>query len=146
MIHICYVDVITAKNYTQYQCHKWSRIYSTCRKYFSVLSLFMTFHRVCRKSNTTGDTNGAGTTYPSGPPKFTPVVRVARSLFFSVVIYRSLFILVSFFLLTVVLSILLLFADCNSFGIFKLFQCQCSDGRSADNINGVIFLSPVPNF
>jgi hypothetical protein len=74
-----------------------NRIYSTCHKYFSVISLFMTHHRVCSKSNTTGDTNGAGTAYPSGAPKFTPVVRVARSLFFSVVLYRSLFILVTFY-------------------------------------------------
>ena len=27
-----------------YQCHKWSRICSTCRKHFAVLSWFMTYH------------------------------------------------------------------------------------------------------
>ena len=32
----------------------------------SVLFSFMTYHRVCRKSNTTGITSGAGTTNPSG--------------------------------------------------------------------------------
>ena len=41
--------------------------------------------------------NGAGTTYPSGAPEFTPVffsrIRVARSLVFCVVFCRSLFIL-----------------------------------------------------
>jgi hypothetical protein len=30
-----------------YLCHKWSRICSTCRTHFPVLSSFMTYHRVC---------------------------------------------------------------------------------------------------
>jgi hypothetical protein len=30
------------------QCHKWPRIYSTCRKHFPVLSSFMTYHRATR--------------------------------------------------------------------------------------------------
>ena len=30
----------------EYLCHKWPRICSTCRKYFVVLSPFMTLHRV----------------------------------------------------------------------------------------------------
>jgi hypothetical protein len=32
----------------------------------------MTYHWVCNKSNTTSDTSGAGTAYPSGVPDFTP--------------------------------------------------------------------------
>ena len=47
---------------------------------FSVLSTFMTYHRVC---NTKGVTSGAGTANPSGEPDFTPVfsgVGVTRSL------------------------------------------------------------------
>ena len=36
-----------------------------------VLSLFMTYHRVCNWINMTGVTSGAGTTYPAGSPEFT---------------------------------------------------------------------------
>ena len=66
----------------EYLCHKWPRIYSTCRKHFPFLSSFMTYHRVCNKINTTGATSGAVTAYPSGAPEFTPSfsgVRVTRS-------------------------------------------------------------------
>ena len=60
------------------------RICSTCRKhFFSVLSLFMTYHRVCNQINTTDATSGAGTAHPSGAPEFAPVfiaVRVIRFL------------------------------------------------------------------
>jgi hypothetical protein len=35
---------------------------------------FMTYHQVCNKSNTTGDTCGAGTANPSGAPELTPVL------------------------------------------------------------------------
>jgi hypothetical protein len=31
----------------EYLCHKWPRICSICRKRFSVISSFMTYHRVC---------------------------------------------------------------------------------------------------
>ena len=43
----------------------------------------MTYQRVCNYINTTGDTSGAGTAYPSWGPEFTPIVsgvRVTRSL------------------------------------------------------------------
>ena len=46
---------------------------STCRKYFPVLSSFMTYHRVCNYINTTGITSVAGTAYPSGAHEFTSV-------------------------------------------------------------------------
>jgi hypothetical protein len=57
------------------------RICSTCRKHFPILSSFMTHHRVCNYSNTTGATSGKGSTYPFGAHEFThsfSVVRVAR--------------------------------------------------------------------
>jgi hypothetical protein len=31
----------------EYLCHKWTRICSTCRKHFPVLSSFTTYYRVC---------------------------------------------------------------------------------------------------
>jgi hypothetical protein len=34
-------------------------------------SPFITYHRVCNKSNTTGATNAAGTAYPSRASEFT---------------------------------------------------------------------------
>ena len=57
---------------TEYLCHKWPRICSTCRKHFPVLSSFITYHRVFNWSNTTGATSGAGIDNPSGAPDFTP--------------------------------------------------------------------------
>jgi hypothetical protein len=38
--------------------------------HISVLFSFVTYHRICRKSITTGATSGAGTAYPSEEPKF----------------------------------------------------------------------------
>ena len=63
----------------EYLCHKCS----TCRKHFSVLSSFMTYHRIYNKINTTGTTSGAGTAYHSGALGFTTGfsgVRVTQSL------------------------------------------------------------------
>ena len=43
----------------------------------------MAYHLVCSYTNTTGNTSGAGTAYPSGAPEFNPGfsgVRVTRSL------------------------------------------------------------------
>jgi len=60
---------------------------------------FRTNDRVCKKSNTTRSTIGAGTAYPSGAPDI-PVfseVRFARSLVFCVMFCRSLFVLLPFF-------------------------------------------------
>ena len=57
-----------------------------------VLSSFMTYHRVCNESNTTGAYRGTGTAYPSGAHEFTTGfsgVRVARSLPFCIVFFRS---------------------------------------------------------
>jgi len=61
-----------ANTVTEYLCHKWPRICSTCRKHFPVLSSFITYHRVFNWSNTTGATSGAGIDHPSGAHDFTP--------------------------------------------------------------------------
>jgi hypothetical protein len=36
---------------TEYLCHKWPRICSSCHKHFPVLSSCMTYHRVCNSSS-----------------------------------------------------------------------------------------------
>jgi len=65
----------------------------------------MTYHQVCNKSNTTGDTSGAGTAYLSGEPEFTPgfvgicVVQSSNILLVTIPL--------SFFPLATVLSIIL---------------------------------------
>jgi len=62
----------------------------------------------------------------SSPPVFTGV-RVTRSLVLYV-FCRSLFVLLYFFLLAIVLSVLLRYTDSGcSFGIFKLFNCLRSN-------------------
>ena len=71
-----------------------------------------------------GATNETRTTYPSGAPEFIPGnsgVRVTRSLVFYVyVMHRLVF---AIFLLAIVLSVLLRFADADySLGIFKFFS------------------------
>ena len=40
----------------------------------SNISSFMTQHRVCNQSNSTGVTSETGTAYPSGAPELTPVL------------------------------------------------------------------------
>jgi hypothetical protein len=65
-----------------------------------VISSFMTYYRVCNKSNTTGVTSGTGADYLSEQLDSTTVlseVRVARSLVFYVVFCRSLFVILSSF-------------------------------------------------
>ena len=46
---------------------------TVCRNHNAVHfpSPFMTYHRVCNKSNTTGANSGTGTAYPSGAHEFT---------------------------------------------------------------------------
>ena len=76
-----------------YLCHKWPQICPVCRNHNLELSSFMTYNRLCNKSNTMGATCGAGTAYPSGAPEFTPVfsgVRVVQSLVFCEMLCRSL--------------------------------------------------------
>ena len=58
--------------------------------------------------NTTGDTSGGGTAYPSRAPDFNSGfsgVRIAQSFVFCVVLCRFLFGILSFFPLTILLSV-----------------------------------------
>jgi hypothetical protein len=73
------VFLLVALTATEYLCHKWPRICSTCRKHFSVISAFIFCHRLCNKNNAAGVISGY----------------VARSLVFCVVI--SLFVCFYFF-------------------------------------------------
>jgi hypothetical protein len=71
----------------EYLCHKCSRICSTCRKHFPVLSSFMAYHRFCYYINTTGATREATSADPSRAAETPPVfseVRVTQSLDFCV--------------------------------------------------------------
>ena len=80
---------------TEYMCLKWPRICSVCRNNNPVLDSFITYYRVCNKSNTMSATCGAGTANPYLAHEFTPVfneVRIARCAF-SV----SLFVLLSLY-------------------------------------------------
>ena len=112
------IAIMTWLTVTENMCHKWQRICSTWRKYFPVISSFMTYHRVFSKSSTTGTTNG--TSYTSRAAEVTPIfsgIRAARFLVFCVVSCRLLFV---FFLFNIVLSVLLGFMDPGClFGIFK---------------------------
>ena len=78
---------------TDYLRHKRSRIYFVCRNHKAVQSSFMTYYRVCNKTNMPGATCGVETAYPSGAHKFTlgfSGVRVVRSLIFYVVFFSFL--------------------------------------------------------
>ena len=66
------VATMTWLTVTEYLCHKWPRICSVCLYHYPILSSFLTYHRVCNKSNTTGVHSGAGTANPSGAPELTP--------------------------------------------------------------------------
>ena len=113
------VATMTWLTVMEYLCHKLLRICSTCRKYFSVLSSFMAYHQACNQINTTGVTSGAGTSYPSGEPEFTPsfLQGSCYSIFYMYVLQ---IVVCSFvlFLLAILLSVLHRFTD---FRIFKLF-------------------------
>ena len=67
--------------------------------------MFVSFNR-----NMAGVTSGAGTTHSSGAPEFTPRFfsgfRVAQSLVLYVVFCRSLFVVLSFLLAVVVLTMM----------------------------------------
>jgi hypothetical protein len=79
---------------TIFQWRYYVANHNVCRNIIPVISSFMICHRACKKNNTTGATCGAETAYTFGAFEFTPVfsgVRVARSLVFCVMFYRSLF-------------------------------------------------------
>ena len=99
------VATMTWLTVTEVLCHNWPRICSVCRNQNPVFSSWLTYHRVCNKSNTTSVICGAGTAHSSGAHAFTPGfsgIRVARFLVFCVVICTSLFVLLSDFLFAVV--------------------------------------------
>ena len=69
-------------------------------EHFLVLSLLMIYHQVCNQINKTGATSGAGNTYPSVTPEYTPGFQwgTCYSIFSSMCMFcRSLFVLLSFF-------------------------------------------------
>ena len=97
-------------------------IYLLVSKTIPCQMMFVSFN-----SSTTGFTSGAGTTNPSGAHEFTTVFSgfcVSRPLVFCVVFCLSLFVLLSFFLLVIVLSVLWFTSSDYLFGIFKLFLSQ----------------------
>jgi hypothetical protein len=58
--------------------------------YTLVISLFLTYDRVCNRRNTTGTAWGAETDYHSGAHEFTPGLSGVRdSLVFCVVFYNA---------------------------------------------------------
>jgi hypothetical protein len=102
----------------RYRISVLQRICSVCRKYTPVISLFLTYDRVCNRRNTTGTAWGAETAYHSGAHEFTPGLSGVRdSLVFCVVFYRSLHVL---FLLAIVLSVI------RFIGIFKHYLSKRS--------------------
>ena len=64
--------------------------------YICPLTMCTMYYLVCKKSNTTGDTSGAGSAFPSETHVLYKV-RVDQYLIFSVFFYRSLFVLLFFF-------------------------------------------------
>jgi hypothetical protein len=82
-------------------------------------------------------TIGTGTAYPSRAPEFIPVfngVRVLRSLVFCIVLFRSLFVLFLYLLVTV-LSVLRFMDSDYPFGIYftyfvPVFKYCYSDSRN----------------
>ena len=76
-------------NIMEYLCHKYGYGYFLRSNHNPVLSLFMTYHGACKTSNTT-----------SSPPVFSGIC-VAQYLLFCVVFCRSLYVLLSFFLLAI---------------------------------------------
>ena len=84
-------------------------VYSNCGKHFPLLSSFMTYHRVCNKSNTTGAT---GFQWGSCYSIFSFMCNVLQIVVCPFVL----------FLLAIVLSVLLQFTDFDyPFGIFNIF-------------------------
>jgi hypothetical protein len=60
-----------------------------CQQLQNIISLFMSYHRACNKSNTTVATSEAGSTFPSGELEFIPWVLLG--LFCSIVRFLYMF-------------------------------------------------------
>ena len=98
----------------------WVQIFTACRKHFPVLSPFINYERICIMRNTMGTTSGAGTNLPEqmNPIRFQWSLRCSIFLVYSILFYRSLFVLLSFFL-PLSLSVLLRLTESDYlFGIF----------------------------
>jgi hypothetical protein len=98
--HQSSITTMNCLTVTEYLCHKWTRICSTCRKHFLVLSSFMTYHqfviRVTRWVLLVKQELLSLPEHLSSPLVFSWVC-VARSSVFGVMFCRSLFILLFFF-------------------------------------------------
>jgi hypothetical protein len=107
----------------EYLCHKWPRIFSVWRNQNPVLSSFITYRRLCNKCNTMDISRVEQELLSlNSAPDFTRGFSGARSLVFCVLFCRSLFGLLSCFLVAFLLSILpFTESDC-CLGIFKLFS------------------------
>ena len=57
-----------------YKCHKGPLICYFSRNHYPVLVVFMTYHWISTKNNTTGVTSEAGSAYPHATPEFLPVL------------------------------------------------------------------------
>jgi hypothetical protein len=93
------------------------------RNHKPILSVLMTYHRVCNKCNTVGIISVARASYPSGTHEFSPIFsgfRVARSLFFFVVFVDHCLSFFSSFDHWINRSSFIYGSD-YPFGIFKLF-------------------------
>ena len=99
-----------------------------------ILSSFMTYHRVCNKSNTTVVASGAGTVSSFGEYRFISFVvgLVYRNLKFSV--------WTIVFPLDIVLSVLRFTVSDFPFGIVKLFLDQF------DVVHGIAFVNDFIDF
>ena len=134
------VATMTWLTITEYLCHKWPRICSTCRRHFLVLSLLWLITGIV-----TGVTRSVSLveqellTLPeslNSPPVFSGV-SVARS--FCVAFCRSLFVL---FLLTIVLYVLQFTDSDYPFGIFK-FLYEKSEGEIKKTLHNPETLTTV---
>ena len=77
-----------------YLSYKWQWLCSACRNHNLTLSLLMTYHWVCNKSNATGTTGGTGTAYTSGTHECIPGICSICMFLYSVC--TSLCVLLSF--------------------------------------------------
>ena len=86
------VTTTTWLTYTKYMCHKWPGMWDTCHNHNLVVSLFVTYHWSCNKTNANGITSGAGPAYPFGAHEFNPSfsgVRLFSTLSFCIVFCRQ---------------------------------------------------------
>jgi hypothetical protein len=91
------ISAINSLTFTESLCHTLPRICSLCRYHNPTLYSFVTYHRICKTSSTTGVTCGTRTAFHSGAREFIFGFKwdSCCSMFLSVfciVFYRSLFV------------------------------------------------------